>query len=77
MAIPQQRTIPSSNKAETARRFFASFGTIRSWLSRADDDSFVQTRPAVNRLSDSVRYAVQQIRQFCPTLGNAKNDYGE
>ena len=32
----------------------------------------VQTRTPVNRFPDFVRYAVQQIKLFCPTLGKAK-----
>ena len=60
------------NKAETARHFFVSDDTIRAWLRRADDDSLVETRTPVNRFPDFVRYAVQQIKLFCPTLGKAK-----
>ena len=32
----------------------------------------VQTQTPVNRFPDFVRYAIQQIKLFCPTLGKAK-----
>ena len=72
MAILQLRAMRGWNKAETARRFFVTDDTIRAWLRRADDDSLVQTRTPVNRFPDFVRYAVQQIKLFCPTLGKVK-----
>ena len=72
MAILELRAMRGWNKAETARRFFVSDDTIRAWLSRADDDSLLQTRIPVNRFPDVVRYVVQRIRLFCPTLGKVK-----
>ena len=60
------------NKAETARLFFVSDDTIRAWLQHADDDSLVQTRTPVNRFTDFVCYAVQQIKLFCLSLGKTK-----
>ena len=72
MAILELRAMRGWNKAETARRFFVTDDTIRAWLRRADDDSLVQTRTPVNRFPDSVRYAFQQIKLFCPTLGKVK-----
>jgi hypothetical protein len=72
MAILQLRAMRGWNKAETARRFFITDDTIRAWLRRVDDDSLVQTQTPVNRFPDFVRYAVQQIKLFCPTLGKAK-----
>jgi len=72
MAILQLRAMRGWNKAETARHFFVTDDTIRSWLRRADDDSLVQTQTPVNRFPDFVRYAVQQIKLFCPTLGKVK-----
>ncbi|HYW81503.1 MAG TPA: helix-turn-helix domain-containing protein, partial [Thermoguttaceae bacterium] len=72
MAILQLRAMRGWSKAETARRFFVSDDTIRAWLRRIDDDSLIQTRTPVNRFPDFVRYAVQQIKLFCPTLGKAK-----
>ena len=59
-------------KTETARHFRVSDDTIRTWLRRADDDSFVDTHTPVNRFPDFVRYAVQQIKLLCPTLGKVK-----
>jgi hypothetical protein len=77
MAILQLRAIRGWNKAEMARaemarHFFVYDATIRSWLRRVDDDTLVQTQTPVNRFSDFVRYAVQQIKLFCPTLGKVK-----
>ena len=72
MAILQLRAMRGWNKAETARHFFVSDDTIRAWLRRADDDSLVDTHTPVNRFPDFVRYAVQQIKLFCPTLGKVK-----
>ena len=72
MTIMQLRAMRSWSKAETARRFFVSDDTIRSWLRRADDDSLLQTNTPVNRFPDFIRYAVQQIKLFCPSLGKVK-----
>jgi hypothetical protein len=72
MAILQLRAMRGWGKAETARRFFASDDTVRAWLRRADDDLLVQTNSPVNRFPDFIRYTVQQIKLFCPTLGKAK-----
>jgi hypothetical protein len=72
MAILELRAMRGWSKAETARRFFVTDDTIRAWLRRADDDLLVQTRTPVNRFPDFVRYTVQQIKLFCPTLGKAK-----
>jgi len=72
MAILELRAMRGWSKAETARRFFVSDHTIRSWLRRADDDTLLQTRTPVNRFPDVVRYAVQRIKLFCPTLGKVK-----
>ena len=72
MAILQLRAMRGWSKAETARRFFVSDDTIRAWLRRADDDTLLQTRIPVNRFPDFVRYAVQRIKLFCPTLGKVK-----
>jgi transposase len=72
MAILQLRAMRGWNKAETARHFFVTDDTIRSWLRRVDDDSLVHTQTPVNRFPDFVRYAIQQIRLFCPTLGKVK-----
>ena len=72
MSILQLRAMRGWSNAETARRFFLTDDTVRSWLRRADDDLLVQTRTPVNRFPDFVRYAIQQIKLFCPTLGKAK-----
>ena len=60
------------SKTETARHFFVTDDTIRAWLRRVDDDSLVQTQTPVNRFPNFVRYAVQQIKLFYPTLGKVK-----
>jgi transposase InsO family protein len=72
MGILELRAVRGWSQAETARRFFVSDETIRSWLRRADDDSLLQTTTPVNRFPDFVRYAVQRIKLFCPTLGKVK-----
>ena len=72
LAILELRAMRGWNKTETARHFFVSDDTIRAWLGRTDDDSLVQTRTPVNRFPDFVRYAVQKIKLFCPTLGKVK-----
>jgi putative transposase len=72
MAILEIRTIRGWNKTETGRRFLVSDDTIRTWLRRADDDTLIQTQVPVNRFPDIVRYAVQRIKLFCPTLGKVK-----
>ncbi len=72
MAILQLRAMRGWNKSETSRHFLVSDDTIRQWLRRADDDALVQTQSPVNRFPDFVRYAVQQIKLFCPTLGKVK-----
>ncbi len=72
MAILELRAMRGWSKAQTARRFFVSDDTIRSWLCRADDDTLLQTRALVNRFPDVVRYVVQRIKLFCPTLGKVK-----
>jgi len=43
MAILELRAMRGWSKTETARRFFVSDDTIRSWLRRADDDTLLQT----------------------------------
>ena len=72
MAILELRAMRGWNQVETARRFGVTDDTIRSWLRRADDDSLLQTQTPVNRFPDFVRYAVQRIKLFCPSLGNVK-----
>jgi transposase InsO family protein len=72
MAILELRAMRGWSKAETARHFCVTDDTIRSWLRRADDDSLLNTETPVNRFPDFVRYAVQRIKLFCPTLGKAK-----
>ena len=72
MAILELRAMRGWNQVETARHFFISDDTIRAWLRRADDDSLLQTNSPVNRFPEFVRYTVQQIKLFCPTLGKVK-----
>ncbi len=73
MAIMELRAMRGWSNAETARRFFVTDDTIRSWLRRADDeDSLLQLATPVNRFPDFIRHAVQQIKQFCPSLGKVK-----
>ncbi|PHS06129.1 MAG: hypothetical protein COA78_14660 [Blastopirellula sp.] len=72
MAILELRAMRGWNQAETARHFFISDDTIRSWLRRADDDSLLQTNSPVNRFPEFVRYTVQQIKLFCPGIGKLK-----
>jgi transposase len=72
MAILELRAMRGWSKAETARRFFVSDDTIRTWLRRAEDDSLLHTTTPVNRFPDVIRYVIQQIKLFCPTLGKVK-----
>jgi putative transposase len=73
MAIMELRAMRGWSNAQTARRFFVSDDTIRSWLRRADDeDSLLHLATPVNRFPDFIRHAVQQIKQFCPSLGKVK-----
>ncbi|PHR97401.1 MAG: hypothetical protein COA78_27775 [Blastopirellula sp.] len=72
MAILELRAMRGWTQAETARHFFISDDTIRSWLRRVDDDSLLQTTSPVNRFPEFVRYTVQQIKLFLPTLGKVK-----
>lgn len=72
MAIMELRAMRGWSTAETARHFFVSDDTIRSWLRRADDGSLLKTATPINRVPDFVRHAVQQIKQFCPSLGKVK-----
>ena len=72
MAILELRAMRGWSQAEAARRFFVSDETIRSWHRLADDDSLLQTATPVNRFPDFVRYAVQRIKLFCPSLGKVK-----
>jgi transposase len=69
MAILQVRAMRGWNKTDTSRHFLVSDDTIRDWLRRVDDDALVRTSPPVHRFPDVVRYAIQQIKRFCPTLG--------
>jgi len=72
MAILQLRAVRGRNKSETGRHFSVSDDTIRAWLRRADDESLVDTHTPVNRFPDFVRYAIQRIKLFCPTLGQVR-----
>ena len=72
MAILQLRAMRGWNQSETSRHFLVSDDTIRDWLRRVDDDALVQTSTPVNRFPDVVRYAAEQIKLFCPTLGKLK-----
>jgi len=72
MAVMELRAMRGWSNAETARHFFVSDDTIRSWLRRADDASLLQTTTPVNRFPDFVRHAVQQLKLFCPSLGKVK-----
>jgi transposase-like protein len=73
MASMELRAMRGWSKAETARRFFVTDATIRSWLRRADDeDSLLQLATPVNRFPDFIRHAAQQIKLFCPSLGKVK-----
>lgn len=58
MAVMELRAMRGWSNAETARHFFVSDDTIRSWLRRADDASLLQTTTPVNRFPDFVRHAV-------------------
>ena len=73
MAILQLRAMRGWNKSgkRLATSLFRT-DTVGNWLLGPDDDSLVDTHTPVNRFPDFVRYAVQQIKLFCPTLGKVK-----
>jgi hypothetical protein len=54
LAILQLRAMRGWNKTETARHFFLTDDTIRSWLRRVDDDTLVQMQTPVNRFPEYV-----------------------
>src|SRR5262249_22526005 len=60
---------------QTADAFLVTAATIRSWMQRLEETgprALVQLRTPVNKFPDFVRYAVQQLRGLCPTLGKKK-----
>jgi len=59
----------------TADAFLVTAATIASWMNRVDEagpEPLVQLRTPVNRFPDFVRYAVQELKTLCPSLGNKK-----
>jgi hypothetical protein len=72
MAILELRAARGWSIQQTAKAFFVTDATVRSWMKRIDEegpDSLVQLRDPVNRFPDLVRYTVQRLKVLCPTLG--------
>ena len=72
LAVVRQKRCVECCRHRTHRHACRTRGTVRAWLRRADDDLLVQTKTPVNRFPDFVRYAIQHIKLFCPTLGRVK-----
>ena len=75
MAILELKTARGWSLEQTAKAFFVTAATISSWMKRLDEDgpdALVQTREAVNRFPDFVRYVVQRLKTLCPTMGKVK-----
>ena len=75
MAILQLRAARGWSCQQTADAFLVTPATIASWNRRVDEqgpDALLQLTEPVNRFPDFVRYAVQQLKVLCPTMGKVK-----
>ncbi len=75
MAILQLRAARGWSCQQTADTFLVTRPTIASWNRRIDEqgpDALLQMAEPVNRFPDFVRYAVQQLKVLCPTMGKVK-----
>ena len=73
MAILELKANRAWSCQRTADAFLVTPATIASWGSRVDNknDSLVQLPDPVNKFPGFVRYAVQRLKTFCPTMGKA------
>jgi len=75
MAILQLRAAYGWSYEQTADTFLITPATIASWTRRVDEqgpDALLQLPEPVNRFPDVVRYAVQQLKVLCPSMGKVK-----
>jgi putative transposase len=75
MAILLLRAANGWSLKQTAKRFLVTPATIASWVKRVDEqgpNALVQLREPVNKFPELVRYAVQQLKALCPSLGKVK-----
>ncbi len=75
MAILELRTAHCWSRQQTADTFLLTAATIGSWMKRVDEqgpDALLQIRDPVNKFPDFVRYAVQRLKNLCPSMGKVK-----
>ena len=75
MAILALKATRGWSTEKTARTFQVTAATISSWMKRVDEqgpNALVELRGPVNKFPDFVRYAVQQLKALCPSLGKRK-----
>ena len=75
MAILQLRAARGWSAAQTAAAFHLTPLTISDWMLRLETEGterFVALAEPVNKFSDFVRQAVQQVKSICPRLGKRK-----
>ncbi len=75
MAILQLRAACGWSRKQTADTFLVTSATIASWNRRVDEqgpDALLQLPGPVNRFPDFVRYAIQQLKVLCPSMGKVK-----
>ena len=75
MAILELRAAEGWSRQRTADVLLVTAVTIASWTRRGDEqglDALLQSPEPVNRSPDFVRYAVQQLKVLCPSMGKVK-----
>jgi len=75
MAILLLRAAHGWSVERTAKRFLITPATIASWITPMDPPwprALVQLREPVNKFPDVVRYAVQQLKAACPSMGEVR-----
>jgi hypothetical protein len=69
LAILQLRRLRGWSVVQTAEHFVLHPNTVHSWIAaveRGNKSSLFDTALSWNRIDDAVRWAVQEIRRFCP-----------
>ncbi len=75
LAILEVRAARGWSLKQTADAFLVTPTTVASWSKRVDElgpKALLQLLEPVNRFPDFVRYAVQRLKTFCPTMGKVK-----
>lgn len=75
MRILELRARRGWSLREAARHFQISVATLSAWMRRLDEagpDAVVQIPTPVNKFPDLVRYIVQRLKVWAPTLGYKK-----